>query len=216
MRELRADVHLHAAQADVFELGGAGVERGNFFDGDAKLVFVGAGGDFFVGFGVHVGVHADGDGRDFLELAGDAVDALEFRFAFHVETVNAFAQGEGDFVGGFAHAGEYAFFRVPARGNGALDFAAADGVKATAQIGERAQDAEVGIGFHRKTNQMIQRRERVAEFGEVVSERFGGVNVERRAMLLGERGNGNALAMEPTVDVTKIVHARLWQTGGKR
>jgi len=43
---------------------------------------------------------------------------------------------------------------------------------------------------------MIQRRERVAEFGEVIGERFGGVNVERRAVLLGERGDGNALTME--------------------
>jgi hypothetical protein len=35
-------------------------------------------------------------------------------------------------------------------------------------------------------------------------------------VLLGERGDGNALTMEPSVDVTKVVHARLWQTGGER
>jgi hypothetical protein len=63
---------------------------------------------------------------------------------------------------------------------------------------------------------MIQWRERVAEFGEVIGERFGGVNVERRAVLLGERGDGNALTMEPAIDVTKIVHTRLCQTGGER
>ena len=63
---------------------------------------------------------------------------------------------------------------------------------------------------------MIQRRERVAEFGEVVGERFGRIDVERRAVLFGERGNGNALTMEPTIDVTKIVHTRLWQTGEER
>jgi hypothetical protein len=35
-------------------------------------------------------------------------------------------------------------------------------------------------------------------------------------VLLGERGDGNAFTMKPAVDVTKVVHARLWQTGEER
>jgi len=42
----------------------------------------------------------------------------------------------------------------------------------------------------------------------VIGECFGGVNVERRAVLFGERCDGNALTTEPAIDVTKIVHAR--------
>ena len=59
-------MHLQTAQADVLQLGCARIYAGDFLERDSKLVIVGAGGDFLVGFGVYIRVHADGHRRGFL------------------------------------------------------------------------------------------------------------------------------------------------------
>ena len=123
--------------------------------------------------GVHVRVYADGHGRLLFQFAGDAIDALQLRLALHVETVNALAQGEGNLLFGFAHTGKHAFARAASGGDDALDFAAAHGVKAAAQIRQRAHHAKVGVGLHRKTHQPFKRGKCVIQLGEVVGERFG-------------------------------------------
>ena len=138
-----------------------------------------------MGFGVHIGVHADGHRRDFLELAGDAVDAFEFRFAFHVKTIDPLAQSEGDFILRLAHAGKDAFTRVAPGGNDPLDLAPAYGIEAASQIRQRTHDAEVGVGFHGETDQVSQRRERGVETVEIIRQRLGRVDIQRTAVLVG-------------------------------
>ena len=70
--ELRADVHLQAAQPQVLQLAGAGIDALDLLEGDAEFVFVGAGGDLGVRVRVHVRIHAHGHGRDFLQARGHA------------------------------------------------------------------------------------------------------------------------------------------------
>ena len=89
--------------------------------------------------GVHARVHAHGDGRDFFQPRGDAVDALQFRLALGVEGINALPQGKFNFAFRFADAGEDASARVAARRDDPLQFAAADDVEAAAEIRQRAQ-----------------------------------------------------------------------------
>lgn len=96
--ELGADVHLEAAEVDILEAGGALVDGLDFFEGDAEFIFVGAGGDFGVGFGVDVRVDADSDGGFFAEFGCDLIDAFQFGFTFDIEGIDALADGVGDFA----------------------------------------------------------------------------------------------------------------------
>ena len=189
--DLGADVHLDAAQAEVFEAGGAGVDGGDLFKGDAEFIFVGAGGDFGVGVGGDVGVDAQGDGRNFLQAGGDAVDALQFRFALAVEGVNVLPQGEFNFLFRLAHAGEDAAARVAAGGDDALQVAGADDVEAAAGIGEHAEHGEVRVGFDGVANQVVHRRQRGIQLLEMVGQRVLGIDVKRRAEFFGERVNAH-------------------------
>ena len=113
------------------------------------------------------------------------VDAFEFRFAFHVKTIDPLAQSEGNFILRLAHAGKDAFTRVAPGGNDALNLAAAHGIKAASQIRQRTHDAKVGVGFHGETDQVIQWRERGVETVEIIRQRLGRVDIQRTAVLFG-------------------------------
>ena len=63
LRELRADVHLQAANLQVLQLGRPFVHTLDFLKGDSKFILVSAGGDLGVRFGIDVRVHPNGDGR---------------------------------------------------------------------------------------------------------------------------------------------------------
>ena len=132
-------MHLQSAQPQIFQPAGAGVNAFDLFKRDAKFIFVGAGGDFRVRVRLDVRVHARGDGRDFFQARGNAVDALQFRLALGVERVNVLPQRKFNFVLGFANAREDAPARVAARRDDALQFAAADDVEAGAQVRQRPQ-----------------------------------------------------------------------------
>ena len=78
-------------------------------------------------------------GRGFFQARGDAVDARQFRLAFHVEGINAPPQRELNFALRLAHAGEHALVRVRARRQRPAQFALAHDVEAAAERGERPQ-----------------------------------------------------------------------------
>ena len=108
-----------------------------------NLFLVCARGDLGVGVGVNVRVHAHGDGRDFFQAGGHAADAREFRFAFHIEGINAAAEREFNLPLGLADAGEDAFSRIAARRHGAAQLALADDVESAAEIRQGAQHSLV-------------------------------------------------------------------------
>ena len=85
LRDLRADVHLQSAQAQIFQFARAGINALDLLELNAEFVFIGAGRDFCMGVGVHARVHPHRHGRDLFEAGGDAIDAQQFRLAFHVE-----------------------------------------------------------------------------------------------------------------------------------
>ena len=208
--ELRADVHLQAAEADVREFcGGAGVEIRDGGEIDAELVLALAGGDVFVGLCVHVGVHADGRGGDFPEFTGDLVEVAEFLLTLDVERVDALFDGVDDFLTGLADTGEGAVGGIAAGLDHAEKFAARDDVEARALGGEQAEDGEVGVRLDRVGDLVIDARHRLVEAGEVVGDRPRRINVEGSAVLGGERFQGNVFAEQLAVFVGKAVHGCL-------
>src|ERR1051326_7110776 len=137
---LRADMHLYAAQMQVLEFGRPGINVLDLLESDSELVLIGAGCDFFMGMRLHVRIDTNCYRRGHLESSGYLIDSLELRLAFCVKGVNAFAQSEFDFAFGFANAAKGALGRIPPGFDDALEFPAANNIKTAAEPSERAKD----------------------------------------------------------------------------
>ena len=208
--ELRADVHLQAAEADVREFrGGAGIEIRDGGEIDAELVLALAGGDVFVCLRVHVGVHTDRGGGDFPEFPGDLVEIAEFLFALDVERVDALLEGVDDFRAGLADTGEGAVGGISAGLDHAEKLAARDDVEARAFGGEQAEDGEIGVRLDRISDLVIDARQCLVEADEMVGDRPRRIDVKGSAVFLGEGFQGNVFAEKLAVPVGKAVHGRL-------
>ena len=102
--DLRANVAVDADHLQARQAGGMAVGAQGVFMGDAKFVALQSGGNIGVGFGVHIGVHAQAD-RGFLsEAKGHFAEHLQLGFAFDVEATDAHLQGLFHLGAGFAHA----------------------------------------------------------------------------------------------------------------
>ena len=192
--DLRTNVHLHAAQPQVFQPAGARIHARDVFKRDAEFIFVGAGGDLRVRVGLDVRIHAHSNGRDFFQPRRDLVDALQFRFALDVEGINIFLQREFNLRPGFAHAGEDALTRVAARRDDPLQFAAADDVETGTKIGQRAQHGEVRVRLHREADEMVERRECLIQLFKMARQRPLRIDIKRRVEFFGERFDGDTFA----------------------
>src|ERR1043166_3603017 len=206
LRELRANVHLDAAQAQVLQFAHARIDAFDLLVGDAKFIFVSARRDFGVCARIHVWIHAHGDWSDLLETCRDFIDALQLRLALDVEGIDSFAQREFDLVLRLAHTGEDAFLWIATCGNHTAQFALAHDVETTAEVGEGADDREVRIRFHRKANEMVETAQLGVELAEMIFERVLRVHVKRRAVFLHERVDAHAFAEQLAADIPKIMH----------
>ena len=220
--ELRSDVHLEAAQIEVGESGGTVVELGDEFEVDAELVFGFSGGDVFVGLRVDVGIHTDGDWGGEAEVFGDLVDQLEFGDGLGVDAVDVVFEGILEFVAGFADAGEGALGAAAAGLEDAVELATGDDVEAAAEFVEEAEDGEVAVGFDGVGDVVVEVAEGCVEAGVMIAEGVGRVDVERRAVLLGQGGEVHVFAVKGSVFVVEgmhellVLYVRCSRRGGKR
>ena len=181
--QLRADVHLETDQFDMSELlRSGGVD---FFDDveiDAEFVFTFSGGNIFVRFGVDVRVHPQGDRRDFPLFFGNFVDVVEFCFGLDVERVDPLLQSVGDFVFGFADAGESAHCRIASARDDPEEFPARDDVEAAPLFGQKIENRKVGVCFDGIADHVIELSKSAIEAREVIGDRGLTVNVKGRAV----------------------------------
>ena len=205
-RDLRADVHLQPAQAQVLQFARPRINALDLLEGDAELVLVGAGRDLLVRVRLHVRVHAHRHGRPFLQARGHAVDALQFRLALGVERVNALPQGELDFAFGLAHAGKGALARVAAGRHDPLQFAAAHDVESAAEPGQHPQDGLVRVGLDREADQVVQAGQRAIQVLEMLRQSMLRIDVKRRAKAPRQGLDGDPFAAQALAEVTKVMH----------
>ena len=205
-RQLRTDMHLDAAQAQIGQPGGAGINALHLFQRDPEFVFVSAGGDFGVCVRVHAGVDAHGHRRDFFQAGGDPADAGQFLRAFRIETIHVAAQCELDLALRFADARENAGLRGAAGGDDPAQFAFAHDVEAGAEIGQDAQDGQVRIRFDGEADPVVQGAQSAVEAPEMALQRLLRINVKGRAVLFGQRLHGSSFAEEFAVPVMKRMH----------
>lgn len=211
-----AEVDVDAAEVEVGVIAEAFEDGACAGDIDAELVFFFAGGGVLVGFGVDVGVDAEGGGGADAEVGGDAGDALALLFAFGVESADGAAgggivageaveewavaavEGGGDFFFGFADAGEGDAGHGSAAEPGAFEFTTGDDVHSGAEGGEEAADVEVAAGFEGVAEEGGEFAEGGVELVEAVADFVGGVGEDR-----GSGGGGDAVGVDAAdVEVT--------------
>src|SRR5438067_371788 len=95
--DLRADVHLDAANGKVRQPGGLLVDRGHVIQPDTEFVFAPPGGDVTMSSGIDVGIYPERDRRLDAFAPRNAIDPLQLRFALDVETQDAFGERILDF-----------------------------------------------------------------------------------------------------------------------
>jgi hypothetical protein len=130
----------------------------------------------------------------------------QFRLALDVELSDAALKGRAHLRRGFADAGEDDLLARHARRLGAGIFTARDHVHPRAKAGECLEHRHVGVGLHRVADQMRQACQRLLEDAVVAGERGGGIDVDRRADLGGNLGDGHVFGVERATPVEKMIH----------
>ena len=96
-------------------------------------------------------------------------------------------EGEVDFGGGFAYAGEhYAVDCFRRCGKNALQFAAGDDVEACAVGGKQLEDGEGAVGLDGVADEVFPARECALKKAETLDHLIAGVDIKRGAVTLGE------------------------------
>ncbi len=157
----------------------------------------------------HVGIDADGDGLARALVGGDGRQQVKLRLRLHIDLGHPDLDGEGQFRRRLADAGKDDPFGRGARRQGAADFALGDGVGPGPQGEQGLKHRQVGIGLDREGDQRRARphaAQGVAQHGEMPLEGGARIDVDRRADLLGDPGQGNILAGQNAVAVFEVVH----------
>ena len=116
-----------------------------------------------MGFGVDIGVHADGDRRDLVHRPCDGVQHLHLGFGFDVELADAALKREPDFRHGLAHAREHDLVAGHACRLGTQVFPRRHHIHARPRLRERFQNRLVRVRFHRVADQMIHPVQRIVK-----------------------------------------------------
>ena len=197
---------IDADHDDVLQRRGPFVHVDGFRDIDAELGFFHPRRDIRVGLRVDIGIDAQADGRLLADAGGDLVKRNQLRLGFNVEHQDAGIECVLDLFLFLAHAGKNDLFRIGAHFQRAKQFAAGHDVEAAPLLGKRAQERQVRVGLHGKTNDVADLREGAVEDLIVAPKRRQAVNVSRRANLFGNTLERHTLGVHFPVAVFEMMH----------
>ncbi len=202
LADLRADVDADAGGVEPFGFCCLAVDGTGDFDVDAELVLAEAGGDVGVGLSEDVGVDAEGEAGALSEGFGAGGEEVELGLGFDVEHEDVRLERRVDLPDLFAYAGEDDSLQCGLVGFAdALQFAAGDDVEACSLMSEEAENRQRGVGFDRVADGVGTAREGFLEELEAVRDLLRGVDVERRAVGVGQSGEVDSVAVEGSVSV---------------
>jgi len=150
----------------------------------------------------HVRVNTEGEFGDLLQLLGAAAEQLQLALALYVEKQDTVAERRQQFILSLADAREDYFLQgfLPGQAH-TFEFASRNDVKARAQLGQHAQETQVGVGFYRVADRVVHATKSAIQDLVAFANCARGVNIERRAVFSRDRAQRNALAVEFAVFV---------------
>ena len=158
----------------------------------SKLVFPQAGRDVWVGLYRDIRVHTQREPCPLFEASRPLGEPLQLGLAFDVEEEDVGLESRVELPILLAHAGEH----NPAQGFGSsatnpLQLATGDDIEAATQTTEQLQQGKRRVCLDRETDRGGQGAEGIAKHGNTRLDVVAGVDVERRAVLLGELLEGD-------------------------
>ena len=195
-----------------------GIEGRNFRRRDAEFIVGAAGGDFRVGAGVDIRVHAQHDSGRHTKAGGKGGEHTELGRAFDINLADFFRQRGAQILGTFADAGENDVFGGDSGLAGAQKLAAADDVGPRPALTQDRQDGQVIIGLDRVMDVRRQAGggEGAGQGGEPRAQRAGAVDPDRRAVRIGDRIQRHALEAQPVLRMHRQLRAGRQQVSQAR
>ena len=149
--------------------------------------------------GIDVGVDAQADASAAPVLARHLGQHAELGLALDVEAEHAGVERLAHLAARLADPREDHPRRVAAGDEDAIELAAGDDVEAAAGLGEGLQHCQRRIGLHRVADEVVAAGERALPAGRGVTHGAARIDVERRAVALGERAQRALLDVELAV-----------------
>ena len=159
--------------------------------------------------GEDVGIDAQREARLLPQPGGARGEQLQLRRALHVELQDARCQCKVNLRSRLAHAGEdHPAYGLRRGGQHTLQFATGDNINPRSALGEQLDDGQRRIDLDRVADQVIAAGERLLKKREPFQNLVGGVNVERRAVELGQHFQRNFAAVQGTRRLRVIKRTR--------
>src|SRR6202158_5427762 len=202
IRTLRANVDAYPAHFEITRPRRVSVERPRVADGHAEFMLAQSRRDIGMSFGGDVGIHSQRDRGALAHAAGALRQRPQLRLALDVEKHDSCLQCRGQFLARFAYTREYDSFRgLTFRSEYSFQFATRDHVESASLPGQHSKNAQVGIGFHGVADGVRQVTKRCVERVVLLADHGRRVDIERRAVLLGQFGQGDAFAVQDKLSV---------------
>ena len=179
----------------------------NGFDVEAELDALDAGVGLDVRLGRQIGIDAQRHRGRLAQRFGHVGEGVQLVLALDVEEEDVVFQGGAELGVGLADAGEDDAVAAAAGRERAEQLAAAGHIDAGAVLDHEAADGQVGVGLDAVADERIDGGEGLLELAQVVQQRGLAVDVQRRAVGLGERADGHVFAVEDAVAVAEMIHS---------
>src|SRR5437868_1488182 len=196
---LRADVHLDAANDDVSHFGGPFINGRGVMERDAKFVFALAGRDILVRRRHDIRIYSERDWCALVSDGGDLIDVIKLSFAFDIERVNPLLQGIFDLFAGFPDSGESAFRGIAAGPDNAIEFATGNDVEPSICLREQTKNRAIRVGLDRIANEVIKADQGRIQSPVMIENRSRAVNIQRCSESLGSARKLDLFAKESAV-----------------
>lgn len=148
-------------------------------------------------FGEDIGIDAERDAGGPFELCRALGEQGKLAFAFHIKKQDSGAQREVDFRRGLADSREDdAGGGGPAYSEDALEFSSRYDVESCSGVVKELEDGEGRVGLYGIADEVALSGEDFGEEAQAIKDVIGGIDVERRSILLRERVERDASAGE--------------------
>ncbi len=194
---LRADMHAHSGRIQPPPPHRLAVDRPRQPDLDAELVLAQAGRNIRMRFRKNIGIHPQREPRAHAQRLRPRRQQRQLSLRLHVEQQDSRLQRRVNLPGLLAYAGEdHSLQRLFARPPHPLQFAPADDVEARAKLRQQPQDRQRRVRLHRVADRRRPSRKGLLEQPKPLPDLSGGVNIQRRSILLRQRVQPHSIAAE--------------------
>ena len=156
--------------------------------------------------GINVRIDAQRHASPTTHFRSHFIDRTQLGRGFDIEHENVRLQRVADLFSGFPDSREHDPGRWDPGLQRSVQFAAGDDVRPASLSSHQAENGQIGVGLHRKGNDVRNTAKRPIEGPIVLDQRVVAIDVAGRPDFLGDTLDRDVLAMQLALQVLKIMH----------